>query len=712
MKKKTISMFLTLSMIASLCSGCGDKKETTDVVADATETVTESGTEIATEVSETEAEETELVLNNGTPWINSCLKENVTADMPTDPKDDFHLYVNKDWILDNSIPEGASNWSMYAECQENTDKLAVELLQKNDLSGHNAELIQTLYNLYLDWDARAEVGVTPLEETTNALLSITNIDEIKELITDSDYMGDVSPVCTYSIYSGIEDSTYKQVYVDEMMLIRQDAAEYPEASEYGAMYEEIARTYFVYLMDRLGMPEEEANAHFDNAIAFETEMADCLYTVDEMYAVDYMDKVNNNMTFEEVVGLTTNYPMEDILTAEGLKYDKNYIVSNPEFIAKLDSVFDDEHAKMIRDYMLVDYVTSEISCLDKDARDYATQVRNEYYGISGVKDDSVRAYYEVSSILPVPLAQVYVETYCSEEDRQTVEDFCYQVIDSYREILSENDWASEETIAAAIEKLDAMTVNVGWPDEWKDYSSLDLTGCTYYEALEKISEYESELVLASLGKEVDEADWTDGMSLLECNAFYDPSNNSINMILGMMGEPFYSSEMSTEQLYASLGAFWIGHEVSHAFDSSGAQFDKDGNYVNWWTEDDFTEFYNRVDKMDAYLDQFLIMGDYYVTGSNVDTEMIADMTGLQCAVNMASKVEDFDYKEFFEYFAKMNTSLDLYYSLVDQIESDSHPVNYQRTNVPVQQFEEFYEAFDVKEGDGMYLAPEDRLIIW
>ena len=202
------------------------------------------------------------------------------------------------------------------------------------------------------------------------------------------------------------------------------------------------------------------------------------------------------------------------------------------------------------------------------------------------------------------------------------------------------------------------------------------------------------------------------MSVTECNAFYNPSDNSINMIIGMMGEPFYSSDMSVEELYASIGAFWVGHEISHAFDNSGAQFDAEGQYRDWWTEADKEEFNKRVGRMDDYLDTIVAFDDNHFIGTNIDTEMIADMTGLQCALRMASKVEGFDYQKFFIKYAQMNASIDVYSSELSQLTQDAHPLNYSRTNVPVQQFEEFYEAFDVKEGDNMYLAPEDRLIVW
>ena len=184
------------------------------------------------------------------------------------------------------------------------------------------------------------------------------------------------------------------------------------------------------------------------------------------------------------------------------------------------------------------------------------------------------------------------------------------------------------------------------------------------------------------------------------------------MLIGMMGDPFFSDDMSTEELYASMGAFWVGHEVSHAFDSVGSQFDAEGNFHNWWSGEDLKLFTQRVHKLDDYLDTIVAFGDYHVLGSNVDTEMTADMMGVKCALMMASKVEGFDYDAFFKKYAQMNAQLSVFSFELKMLTQNAHPLEYLRTNVPVQQFEEFYETYGVTEGDAMYLAPEDRIEIW
>ena len=698
MKKKFIKALALGMSISMALIGCGNSAEETQNNVDSTEAENE----------ETEAEAT--VLDNGYPWINSCLKENVTEDTETNPKDDLYLYANKDWILENEIPEGDSSYSLYAARAKDVEDETIELLQDDTLTSDDAKITQSLYNAALDWDARNELGVTPLESTTNKLLSANSLDEITKLSTDAD--SELADLFSYYSYGGISDSSKNYLYLDTVGLLLSDAANYEENSEYGQMLYGYYEDTYVYLANRLGIEESDATSQFENCIALETLLAKNIMTDEEMMASDYYDKVNNVMSMDDALSLCVNYPLETLLKTEGVEYGGSVIVTSPDYFTSLDEIYTEENFELIRDYMLVNFVVGGAKYLDREAYESLNEIYGDYFGVEGISEDEDYGYNVVCANLPTQISRLYIENFSSEEDKEKIEEVCYDVIDTYSKMLEENTWASQETIDYAVEKLNAITVNVGWPDVWPDYTGLDIEGLGYYDAINTIANFEAERELSTLGQEVDADNWADGMSLLDCNAYYDPSDNSINMILGMMGEPFYYSDMPVEELYASVGAFWVGHEVSHAFDSNGAQYDIDGNLNSWWSDEDWAEFESRVEKMDDYLDSILVMGDYYMTGSNVDSEMIADMTGMQCVLKMAEDIDGFDYQKFFEYYARMNVSIDSYSTILYSIQSDEHPIDYQRANVPAQQFEEFYEAYGVEEGDGMYLADADRVLIW
>jgi len=694
MKKKIISCGLVIALVA--CTMIGGRNESN-----------------------------ENVLDNGSPWINSDLKENIHPEQPTSPKDDFHLYASMDWLSKAELPDGNSRYSRYDECAENTTKKAIKLFNEGDFTGasHNVQLAKQLYDLYKDTEARNKEGVEPIREMTERFLNVQNLDDINAIVTD-EYVAMVCPALIQtSIGGGIEDTTTNLCWVDiptsysggnsdVIRFILNDAAEYTNRTEYGDMIFNYKKDVFVYIMGRLGMDEAEANERFDAAIAFETLFAKDSFTAEDAMSADYYDRVNNTFNYDELIAFYKNYPMAGMLDAIGLRYDGPYMISDLEGTKALDAAYTEENAKNIANYMLVNYVLGRKNYLDEDIRLYSVQCINRYYGTSGDLPLDERAYNWITDNLPEQTTQAYVEHYSSEADKEKIENICYQAIEVYKEMLAENDWISEATKEAAIDKLEAIKVSVGWPDRWNDYSELDISNDSFAKATEKITYYKKVKKNAELGKIIDKTDWAKGEDLLQCNAYYDFTQNMMVLMIGMMGEPFYWSDMSTEELYASLGAFWIGHELSHAFDSNGSQWDKNGNYSDWWAENDKAEFNRRVDSFIEYLNTIRIMGDYYVNGSNIDSEIVADTIGLKCALKMAEKEKDFDYKAFFEFFSDMNSGINLYSYQISTIQNDPHPLDYIRVNVPVQQFEKFYETYDIREGDNMYLAPEKRLNLW
>ena len=260
------------------------------------------------------------------------------------------------------------------------------------------------------------------------------------------------------------------------------------------------------------------------------------------------------------------------------------------------------------------------------------------------------------------------------------------------------------------QQLDNMRINAVYPDKWIDYSGLKLKGLSFLDCMKAIDAYNRKLMQSHTNGKVDKELWS-GEELLIANAYYMPPENSINIIPGLLDKPFYYEGMSQEALLGGIGCV-IGHEISHAFDTQGAQFDKDGNMNNWWTKADYASFQKRASKLIAYYDSITIWEGLQAQGELVQTEAIADMAGVKAILKYAESLPNFNYKEFFEAFATvwrriMTPEADYWYTF-----NDVHPKACLRTNVTVQQFEEFYKTYDVKPGDNMYLAPEDRILVW
>ena len=732
MKKRFICLTLASCTILATFTGCEYKGEHSSFSVnfgdscDSEEIATPDSAQADTETETVETENSDTATvdttgseeidsgdaTGGKPWIDSDIKENVTADTVVDPKGDFYLYANKDWILENDIPDGYTLWSYSAKRELDVKKQCMDLLKDESIEGHDAELIRTYRNLVMDWDSRNKLGVSELQGEYDKIRDAKSVDDITKLLTDKETVYDYYNFIRIKSDVGLNDPLTYIAALDSPKLILKDSAEYSERTELGDIYGGITKDLFVYAASKFGMTEEDANKCFDEAIALETKLASHIYTTKEQKSDDIFEKVNNEMSIDDVTALSKKFPLKNLLEALGYVYDGIYLVTNPEYITKLDEIYTDDNLEEIKSLMIVKFITENVGIVDKDTYDKKNELQNQYFGISGALSDEEMAYEYVKEMLPESMQIVYVEKYGSEEDRKKMNDLCHMVIDTYREILSENDWASDEAKNNAIEKLDNMTVNVAYPDKFDDTSGIDIEGCSLIEADKRIRINNIKEDIKKLGTKKDKEKWNEGYPVTDCNAFYSPQDNSINMFIGMMGEPFYSSNMSVEELYASIGAFWVGHEVSHAFDRDGAQFDSKGDFRDWMPEADKAEFQKRIDKMDKYLDTIVAFGDNHFIGSNIDGEMTADITGLQCALKMASKIDGFDYKKFFIKYAQMNANVSTYASELNQISQGEHPLDYSRANVPVQQFQEFYDAFDIKEGDNMYLAPEDRIVVW
>ena len=286
------------------------------------------------------------------------------------------------------------------------------------------------------------------------------------------------------------------------------------------------------------------------------------------------------------------------------------------------------------------------------------------------------------------------------------------MISTYDELLDTTDWLSEETRNKAKVKLKGMRINAVYPDKWEDYSifSVSEDGHVMTARLDYAKAKEQQNIRKMKGT-VDKEIWTD-IDILETNAFYNPYVNSINIVPGFFCDATYRSDMPIEEKYGALGAV-IGHEISHDFDSNGAQYDENGSLKNWWSDEDKEAFDKRVSRLADYFDHIVAYDDGTPTiGSLVQTEATADMGGIRCLLLMAKKIEGFDYDRFFRAYARLWQRVVSLESSEVSSRSAVHPRCYQRVNVTLQQFDEFFETYDIKEGDGMYLAPQDRIAVW
>lgn len=651
----------------------------------------------------------QMVTTGGSPWLCSDIKQNITKNQVVSEKDNFHLAMNHDWLLATEIPEGKPRMTAFSEAEQEVDKKALAVLNDDNLKGHDADLAHALYHSILDWDARNKAALEPIMTTVKEIQNIQSISEFSDFICDYERSVLVKKFVSIGNTASFTDSARYVTGIAPSDFLLGDAAEYKKRTALGDRAYTSALHASEKMFARLGYSKKQVQDMLESVISFEEKLSEHAFTTADIHSPDFVQKANNLYEPAALADLSPVFPLVRLIASR--KYDnaKQFLVIQPEYIKTLNELYTEENLSAMKNNLLINYVVGTAPMLDRKSYEISVDMKNEVNGITGIEPDEKVAYDTVSSMLTVPMNRAYLSRYDLSELKKQITEICQEAIKEYRIMLSETPWLSKATRDKAIEKLDAIRINAVYPEKWLDYSSLDLAGLSYFDCVKKISAYEEELDRSHTNGMVDKEIMED--NLLVPNAFYDPSGNSINIIPGLLAYPFYFDGMSREELLGGIGCV-IGHEISHAFDTNGAQFDKDGSLNDWWTKEDYEAFQKRADKLVSYYNSITLWEGLSLQGKNVQTEAIADMAGVKVMLRLAEKENGFDYPKFFAAYARVWHAL-----CTPQIEEyialqNEHPVNCMRTNITLQQYEKFYETYGIREGDGMYLAPENRVAVW
>ncbi len=665
-----------------------------------------------------EAADYGIVLNDGTPWVDYVLRENVAlvAEKPDSPKDDFYLWANYDWLKSAEIaPGNVSAGAFYDVDKEITDQ-CIGVLTDPALKSGDAALVQHLYNAFLDWDARNAAGVAPLREITDRIGAVSSLEGLTQLMCDRDYGG--AKFFRYDVRQGINNPDVWITDIYPISLLQEDSAEYRERTEQGDLYEAVYRAYLPEMLVRLGFSPEEATGMMTRAFGLEAELAESIMTAAEEMAPDAGQRINNEMDRDEAGTLCSAFPLLEILDARGYAGAQRFLVEQPAYLRKLDGIYREERLDDLKDYMIVRTTLNGMYALDRESFDLYMEMIGDLYGIEGTLPDEELACSYVRTMLPAQMSCAFFEKYDPSEMKEDIIRICREIIGCYREMLSEEDWLTEETRAKAVEKLDAIRVIAVCPEKWPDYSVLTLEGLGLYDCIREIGQYGARISASLADQPVDrdlwyctgEDSWVN--DILQANAMYDPSANAIIILRGILGGVFYREGMSDEELYGAIGLI-IAHEISHAFDPTGAQYDATGRLNSWWTEADNAAFDARAQKLIDYYNGMTVFSGIQLPGKSVQGEAVADMGGMKCVLRLLEKKkENVDYRAFFEAVAKVWRSLMTWEAEYFSLMQDPHAPDSFRINSLVQQFQEFHETYCIREGDGMWLAPEDRVLVW
>ena len=636
------------------------------------------------------------------------------------PQDDFYNYVNGTWAKTAKIPADKPTWGSFHILREKTDENCLlildNLLKENFAQGTEGQKIKDLYESFIDWKKRDAEGLKPIEGL------LTKIDNIKTLADLQTYLEEVTPegenpICAWGVYADMKDSNMNTVYLGNFSIgmgrdyYQKDNKENTEALQ---KYQDYVMAIFKVLKD------DKAAEKAKQMVNFERSVAKLMLTNEE----DRNPNLSYNpQTMAELSKLVKNINLPQLLKNVGVNTDK-VVVSEIRLYKQYDKFINEKNLPLIKDYLKYQLVADNASNLTKELDELSFNFYSkELQGQQEQRPMNKRALSVINGILGEAFGKLYVEKYFppkAKEEMVTLVDYLKK---SFAQHIKDVTWMSDATKEKALAKLNKFTVKVGYPDKWEDYSKLTIEPAAktvYFANLQRVSEWAYQKSLEKVGKPVDKTKW--GMSPQTVNAYYNPLYNEIVFPAAILQPPFFNFEADPAVNFGGIGAV-IGHEMTHGFDDSGAEFDGDGNLKNWWTPEDKKNFENATKALAKQYDQYEPVKGVFVNGTFTSGENIADLGGVNIAFDAlqmylkdkgnVDKISNFtqDQRFFISWGTVWRTlSTDKY--LTNQVKTDPHSPGYFRSFGPLVNVDAWYKAFDVKEGDKLYKKPEDRVKIW
>ncbi len=697
MKKVTISL-LAFSGLVYLNS-CGTAKTTS--------------TQTTEQITTDDSQHTEPAPEEG---INLSYMDTTVR-----PQDDFFSYVNGNWVKTAEIPSDKASWGSFNKLREDVDVASLEILNKILSEKYNAnsegEKIQALYGSFIDWNKRNADGISPIKSQLNKIDGIKTIKDLQKYLIEATPTGD-NPFYGWRVGADMKNSVMNAVYLGGPSLgMGRDY--YQKVNESNTKTLAEYKNYVAKIVGVLGTKNADQTAQ--QIVDFEKKLAGDLLTLEQNRDANLR---YNPKTTAELTTLVKNVNLPEYLKIVGVNTDK-VIIGELKYYQNMDSWMTAKNLPLIKEYMKYDLLNNNAANLDQNL----DNIRFDFYSkyLQGQKEQrsmDKRGLGVVNGVLGEAFGKLYVDKYFPAEAKQKMETYVDYIKKSFKVHLENLDWMSPVTKEKALEKLSKFTVKIAYPDKWKDYSKLQLQlpsqGGTYYGNLEKISEWSYQKNLDKIGKPVDKSEW--GMSPQTVNAYYSSSNNEIVFPAAILQPPFFNFKADPAVNFGGIGGV-IGHEISHGFDDSGSRFDGDGNLNNWWTDEDRKNFDAKVGQLAAQYDKYEPVKGSFVNGKFTSGENIGDLGGINVAYTALQmylkdhgnpgEISGFtqDQRFFMSWATVWRTkSTDQY--MTNQVKTDPHSPGYYRSFGPLVNMDSFQNAFDIKPGDKLYVAPEKRIKIW
>lgn len=644
-------------------------------------------------------------------------------DTTATPQQDFYQYVNGSWMKNTEIPDDRGSWGGFSALRKTTDADVLAIIadaQQSNTYGPDTDQAKALatYQTQLDTVARNTAGLDPIKPALTAISGIQNLDDLQTVLAKNPAVS--SPFLSVGAGADLNDSSMNAVYLGPQGLGLPDRDFYLDQDEKSKEIRETYKGYIASMLMKLGDTEADAKADAIKILALETQLAEP--RLDKVARRDARNR-NNPRSVAQVDKMISVFDFEKLVSDLGVtkKFDTLY-VTQLNYTEALNAFLEKTPIEDIKTLVRWDTFNSATNKLTTDLETTSWEFYSKYLnGSKKQRPADERALSTVNNTVGEALGQLYVDAKFPPEAKAKAEDMIGNVIEAFQNRIQKLAWMSPETKEKAVEKLSKMTVKIAYPDKWEDYSAMEISADkSYFENRTAISKWARDKNYADIGEPVDKTRWF--MSPQTVNAYFNSSANEIVFPAAILQPPFYNYTADEAVNYGGIGAV-IGHEISHSFDDSGSRFDGDGNLKNWWTDEDLEAFTARGDALAEQYSNVKVLDSVFVNGKFTLGENIGDLGGVLGAYDGLQKYyaengrpENIDgftpEQRFFMSWATVWRTKSRDEALRTQIKTDTHSPGKVRAVQPLLNIDAFYEAFDIKEGDDNFLAPEKRVRIW
>ncbi|MBM33185.1 MULTISPECIES: M13 family metallopeptidase [unclassified Arsukibacterium] len=640
-------------------------------------------------------------------------------DPATKFSEDFFLAVNGKWLAETDIPADKASYGSFHILNDNSQQavkaIIDEVSARSDLkAGSDEQKLGSFYNSFMDEATIEKLGLSPLQGQLDAISSVENKEQLPALFARLQRDGIAIPFGWF-INNDAKNSTEYAVYISQGGLGLPDRDYYFNDDEKSV---KLIADYKAYLTDMFSMAgNADAAAAAERVFALEKALAEHHWTrldnrnADKTYNKMATSALNNSMGSFDWAAFASDVKLADVT---------EIIVRQPSYFEGFANVFAATDLQSWQDYLSLKTIHGYA---DKLSSNFADR-RFAFYGttLSGTEQQQPRWKRGVDAadeVLGELTGKLYVERHFTPEAKARMEELVANIIKAYEISINELEWMTEETKVAAQDKLSKFTPKIGYPDKWKDYSALEIKADDLVGNFIRASHHGYDEMVAKLGQPIDKGEWF--MTPQTVNAYYNPVNNEIVFPAAILQPPFFNMDADDAVNYGGIGGV-IGHEIGHGFDDQGAKYDGDGNLRNWWTEQDKGQFQARGAKLIGQYNKFEPLPGVNVNGAVALGENIGDLGGMTVALKAyklslegkeAPVMDGFSGEQrFFISWAQVWRTKFREEALRRQLSTGPHSPAHYRVIGVLPNIPEFYTAFDIKEGDAMYIAPEQRVKIW